>query len=339
MKLSFCFLNRSIQKIIYALPACMIANFLFLYSISAFALHCETLIHPFSPAMVSGSFGEYRPGNRYHHGLDYKTYNRNGLPVFSPADTYVSRIHVSDTGYGYALYLSSNSYYFILAHLNDFQGKYQDLEHLRYAVDKLKPGKTASLTLPYRFSFKQGEQVARTGESGIGPPHLHFEAGKDGFFYDPLSLPGLKIDDDEAPELLNLYIEEGSLHTIYQLSEIRTNESDKINLRKRTFELKNVVNVSSPFLLSIGTFDRMGTKNRNSVFMYRLYEDDKMIYEHKLDKIHSSDLIRAFRTYHQAFSIMGREYVCVLYSSEKKVMHDEKKVHNFRIEVYDAAGN
>ena len=46
------------------------------------------------PINLSGTFGELRT-NHFHSGLDIRTNNVEGLPVYAAADGYVSRIKVS----------------------------------------------------------------------------------------------------------------------------------------------------------------------------------------------------------------------------------------------------
>jgi len=60
------------------------------------------------PINASGNFGELR-GSHFHSGLDIKTQQRIGLPIYAPADGYVSRIKVSTWGYGKALYTTVES--------------------------------------------------------------------------------------------------------------------------------------------------------------------------------------------------------------------------------------
>ena len=46
------------------------------------------------PMVLSGSFGELR-SNHFHSGLDIKTRQKEGIPIYAPADGYVSRIKVA----------------------------------------------------------------------------------------------------------------------------------------------------------------------------------------------------------------------------------------------------
>ena len=68
---------------------------------------------------VTAFFGEERP-NRYHAGLDIRTYGKVGNKLFATSDGYIKKITVSTKGYGKALYLQLddgiNTHYII--HLN-----------------------------------------------------------------------------------------------------------------------------------------------------------------------------------------------------------------------------
>ena len=49
------------------------------------------------PPIISGNFGEIRT-NHFHSGLDFKTNQREGYPVFAVADGFISRIRVQIGG-------------------------------------------------------------------------------------------------------------------------------------------------------------------------------------------------------------------------------------------------
>ncbi len=75
--------------------------------------------------ILSGNFGELR-SNHFHSGLDIKTQQRTGLPIYASADGFVSRVNVSHYGYGKALYIQHpNGYTTVYAHLNQFAGEIQ----------------------------------------------------------------------------------------------------------------------------------------------------------------------------------------------------------------------
>jgi murein DD-endopeptidase MepM/ murein hydrolase activator NlpD len=72
------------------------------------------------PIHPSGTFGELRT-NHFHAGLDFRTEQREGLPVYAAADGYISRIKVSSYGYGTALYIDHpNGYTTLYGHLQQY---------------------------------------------------------------------------------------------------------------------------------------------------------------------------------------------------------------------------
>lgn len=126
------------------------------------------------PLYASGSFGELR-GNHFHSGLDLKTNQREGLSVFSAADGYVSRIKISEGGYGKALYITHpNGYTSVYGHLKKFEGKIADYVRKRQYAQKsyeieLYPQASDLVVM-------KGDLIALSGNSGSsGGPHLHFE--------------------------------------------------------------------------------------------------------------------------------------------------------------------
>ncbi|HDP33719.1 MAG TPA: M23 family metallopeptidase [Candidatus Hydrogenedentes bacterium] len=125
------------------------------------------------PRELSSSFAEYRAG-RFHAGIDLRTGGVVGKPVYAAADGYVSRVRCSPWGYGKAIYVQfddGNSV--VYAHLDDYFDELREYvrknQHTRqsYTVD-LYPGRG-------QFPVKRGEQIAVSGSTGVGPPHLHYE--------------------------------------------------------------------------------------------------------------------------------------------------------------------
>jgi len=148
--------------------------------------------------VLAGNFGEMR-ANHFHSGLDLKTEQREGLPVYAPADGYVSRINVQHYGYGKALYvLHPNGYTTVYGHLRSFAGdieKYvKDTQYSKETFEvELFPDKTL---LP----VKKGDIIAYTGNTGgSGGPHLHYEIRDSS--QRPLNplLFGVEIPDSKEP--------------------------------------------------------------------------------------------------------------------------------------------
>ncbi len=124
------------------------------------------------PINLSGTFGELRP-NHFHSGLDIRTNNVEGLPVYAAADGIIVRIKVSAFGYGKALYIAHpNGYTTVYGHLQKFSDKIE-----AYVKEQQYKQKSFEVELyPSTLKVTQSEIIALSGNSGgSGGPHLHFE--------------------------------------------------------------------------------------------------------------------------------------------------------------------
>lgn len=158
------------------------------------------------PISLSGVFGEIRT-NHLHSGIDLRTNQVEGYPVYAVADGYISRIRVQAGGFGYALYINHpNGYTSVYGHLQRYNEKItawlrqQQYELKQFEVDlALKPGE---------LNVSKNEIVALTGNSGSsGGPHLHFEMRNTVTEYpiNPLFF-GFTIADTIAPRIKSLRI-------------------------------------------------------------------------------------------------------------------------------------
>lgn len=155
---------------------------------------------------LSGTFGELR-SNHFHSGIDIRTGGVEGKPIYASADGYISRINVSEKGYGKALYINHpNGFTTVYAHLKAFNKdiafyteKYQ-YNRKKFEVE-LYPEKEL-------ISVKKGEIIAYSGNTGgSAGPHLHFEIRKTATQepLNPLQF-GLKIKDELAPDILEVFL-------------------------------------------------------------------------------------------------------------------------------------
>ena len=124
------------------------------------------------PRVLTSSFAEYRAG-RYHMGLDLRT-GPIGKDVFAASDGYVSRIRCSPYGYGKAIYLKlddGNSV--VYAHLDDYAPEL--LDYLRRAQHDRKKYTVDLYPDPHELPISSGQFIGKSGQTGIGVPHLHYE--------------------------------------------------------------------------------------------------------------------------------------------------------------------
>ncbi|MCF8363612.1 MAG: M23 family metallopeptidase [Prolixibacteraceae bacterium] len=129
------------------------------------------------PIVLNGNFGELRT-NHFHAGIDIKTNGETGLPVYSIDDGYISRIAVSPSGYGKAIYIDHpNGYTSVYAHLDGFTEPVA--EWVKKEQYRLKTYRVNLYPEKNQFKFKNGDIIAYSGNSGSSDgPHLHFEIRK-----------------------------------------------------------------------------------------------------------------------------------------------------------------
>lgn len=155
------------------------------------------------PVAITSSFGEYRPG-RFHMGIDLRT-GEPGKAVRAAGDGSVSRVRCSPWGYGKAIYVRlDDGNTVVYGHLEGFceplAGYVRAEQHSResYTVD-LYPESG-------KFRVARGEIIAVSGQTGVGPPHLHYE------IRDPEErvlnprLLGIAWPDDTPPEIQRIAV-------------------------------------------------------------------------------------------------------------------------------------
>jgi len=258
--------------------------------ISVFQLQAQKTIDPnyFSnpldiPMVLSGSFGELR-SNHFHSGLDIKTQQRSGVPIYAPADGYVSRIKVGHYGYGKALYIKHpNGYSTVYAHLQRFETTIQDFvkqsqyKKERYEIE-LFPKENSLLV-------KKGDLIAYTGNSGSsGGPHLHYEI-RDAYSrpMNPM-LFGLEIPDTKDPSVTSVLA--------YPVSDDATvnqsSEPVKLRLIKQKDGSYKTEKISAYGKIGFGiatTDQQNGAYNKNGVYRIKTTYNGKPKIDIKFEKI------------------------------------------------------
>ncbi|MEQ1834727.1 MAG: M23 family metallopeptidase, partial [Candidatus Eisenbacteria bacterium] len=153
---------------------------------------------------LRGGFGEPR-SNHFHAGLDLSTGGHTGARVLAPAASTLERVRTSGVGFGRAVYLhTADDRLIVYGHLDAFEpvlAAWVDSTQRasgQYDQDLFPP---AGL-----FRYAAGEQVAWSGESGAGPPHLHVEVRHGDFALNPL-LAGLAVPDTVPPVITRLVLE------------------------------------------------------------------------------------------------------------------------------------
>ncbi len=152
------------------------------------------------PVSLAGNFGEPRP-NHFHGGIDVRTGQVEGKPIFSVADGYVSRITVGLNGFGNALYVSHpGGITTVYCHLKKFVPqleayvrKWQYANETCFADVRLRPTD---------YPVAIGQLIAVSGNSGASKaPHLHleFHDTRTWSFLDPLQYLKNYVIDTTQP--------------------------------------------------------------------------------------------------------------------------------------------
>ncbi len=238
------------------------------------------------PLYLAGNFGELR-ANHFHTGIDIKTQGRPGLSVYAAAEGDISRISISPSGYGLALYIDHpNGTTTVYGHLSKLR---DDLTNYVKSIQYEKKSFNVDISIPKgEFHIEKGELVAFSGNSGSsGGPHLHFEIRDTQTEHpeNPL-LYNLGIKDDLAPKILSVMIyplSEGS-----QVAGGITPRRVETVFYNGSYQLKGnpVISVFGEIGFSIQTQDFLnGSMNRCGIYEVTLKADDKTVYIFRMDQL------------------------------------------------------
>jgi len=148
------------------------------------------------PRELTSSFAEYRPG-RYHMVIDLRT-GPIGKNVYAADDGEIVRIACSPYGYGKAIYLQvRDGNTIVYAHLNEFMPPLA--EYVRRAQHQQKDYTVNLYPKSGDLRVTRGQLIAKSGQTGIGVPHLHYEIRGPGAVPVNPGLLGIQWPDDSPP--------------------------------------------------------------------------------------------------------------------------------------------
>jgi len=240
------------------------------------------------PIILSGTFGELR-GNHFHSGMDIKTQQKEGFKIFATAEGYVSRIKISNWGYGKAVYITHpNGYTTVYGHLKKFDKKIES-----YLKKKQYEKESFSIQLfpkPSELRVSKGEVIAFSGSTGgfVGA-HLHYEIRKtDGSTPINPMLFGLRVADHKKPVINHLYAYplsyEAQIHQSAKPIKINIKATDDGNL------IADTVLANGSIGFGVNAFDRQdGALNKNGLYSLELKLDGEKIYKFNVEKFSFSE--------------------------------------------------
>ena len=244
------------------------------------------LISPLDiPLAISGTFGEIR-SSHFHAGLDIKTGGKQGLKVRTVLDGSVSRIRVSTTGYGKAVYIDHpNGTTSVYAHLKNFSPKIESYikeaqyEKESYAIEKFPKNELAVL---------KGEVIGFSGNTGgSSGPHLHFEIRdtKNQMPFNPMIF-NIGVVDTKKPVIQKLFL----FHENNFGEDIIT---QKIELKKISDGLYKAPKIYTSGKIGIGLqmYDNQDLSlfNKNGIHSIKIFMNDKIISDYNYNNIKFDD--------------------------------------------------
>lgn len=302
---------------------------------------------------LAGGFAELRV-NHLHSGVDFKTQKRVGIPIYAPADGWVSRIRISSFGFGYALYLGhDNGFTTVYGHLQGYAEPIASIaSNMQYKRESFE---LDTLLAVRRLPVIKGQLIAYSGNSGISAaPHLHFEIRdtRTEETLDPLLWYSNRVKDNVPPKPYKLV-----LYAIEGEGAIGSGNSKAIvqvfKNKKGEWTTAALPTAWGKIGLGLNAYDYMEENtNQYGVCSIRLFLDNELIFQQDLSRFNFDqtrfvnslidfETVKRNRTWiMKSFVDPGnRLNVYPTLKDRGYIFINEQKKYSFRYELMDRAGN
>ena len=304
------------------------------------------------PITLAGGFADIRR-NHFHSGIDVRTGGEEGKPVYAVADGTVSRINISSTGFGKAIYITHpNGYVSVYGHLKKLNGAIGNwIREQQYRKESFE------LDIPVDpgvLKVKKGDVIAYSGNTGLSEgPHLHFEI-RDAATQEIINpmLFGLPFRDTAPPKIYNVRIypfdDESMVNSGRSPLTLAVNGSGECKLIS-----KDTVKVSGNIIFGIQALDFSNdTGSRDGIESIELFVDTACCFSQKFDRFAFAEtryanseldfpqvvrngqrIMRCYIAPNNKLSMYGKG------SNRGIVNFNDTKVHKVQFILKDAFGN
>lgn len=307
-----------------------------------------------TPLYLSAPFGSLR-NNHFHSGMDIRTLEKEGLPIYAVADGYVARIKYAPNGYGKAVYINHpNGYTSVYGHLQKAEGELASyIKRYQYEIERFDFDHFPGVG---KMNVTKGQIIGWSGNSGGSTgPHLHFE------------MRNTKTEDVINPQLfgipgVDVYQPIIKKAVVYSLDANKPLAIATIDIAKSNMVmgLDSVPTYLDTIKLSANTigfgaeaYDYLtNTNNEYSIYGLICVVDGKKMYEHKMDRFSFDDsrCINVHIDYglykegkirvQKCFKDDGNRIAVYNYlrNKGKYIMSRDSLVHNVLLTAYDFDG-
>ncbi len=305
------------------------------------------------PLILSGSFAELR-SNHFHSGIDIKTNGVTGIPVYAVAEGVITRIVVSPSGFGRALYIDHpNGTTSVYGHLRAFRADIEEyVKNYQYQNQTFRVDLQVAEDL---FEVKKEEFLGESGNSGSsGGPHLHFEIRDTPSQHplNPLKYP-FPVKDNTPPRIYSLMIVPlgENAHVDYQSGP----KTYPVVYKGGNYHLRD--NPIIPVYGNIGFalhandfFDE--SHNKCGIYSMQMKFNGEVYYSFRMDRfsfaesryinshIHYEEYIRSKRRFHKTWTDPANKLSIYDFIRQNGIIEmDEGGIHHVRFELTDTHEN
>ena len=240
-------------------------------------------IRPGLSNSLAGGLGDLRT-NHFHAGVDIRTQQVEGLPVYAAAEGYVFKVAVQRSGYGNVIYLRHpNGQTTVYGHLQKFSDSLA--AYVRNEQYKKQTFEIDLFPEPGKYAFGKGELIALSGNTGgSAGPHLHFEIrdSRDNYL-NPLFFGFSEIKDMVPPKFVSLAIRPLDINGRVNRKFDRQAYTP-VRQKDGTFVIPGTITASGMIGLELMAHDMMtGTGFRYGLQCIEIKMDDNEVFAYNME--------------------------------------------------------